>query len=170
MKNVTVSFKQLCEFIKSKLTAKITYNIMVYKGYKDYPTVSVDNWLFDTYAKIKEFRKKELDELCTKKQEELLLCESIISVRPIIQKYLNEHKKFTTQIINNLKEDMNKLLNNKDLVNKIMSNSLTKLLESDFDIQLIKNNIKEIQDLNTEDKRSEHILSWMSGLKQESPR
>jgi len=170
MKNVGVTFKQVVEFIKSKLTAKMSYNIMVYKGYKNYPVVSVDTWLLDNFARIKKYRKVELDKIILSLQDKLSLSEAILKARPLIQKWLNDHKKFTKEIIEKLKEAVNVLLGDSSLASKVMTISITKLLETEIDIDSIKRDIKANEALNTEENRAKDILQWLSEIKQEAPR
>jgi len=164
MKNVNISFKKLCEFVKKKLTAKITYNIMAYKGYKDYPVVSVDTWLIDNFNRILSYREVELLSLIEIEMNKLNLNNAIIKIRPKVQEYLHRNKTFTKAIINKLKGEVLHILGDKELTSKVMQITVTKLLDADIDTNVIEKEIKRLTSLNVDKKRNTYILDWLKSM------
>lgn len=165
MKEVKISFDQLCKFVKRKLTAKVTYNVIAYKGYKDYPTVSIDTWLLENFNRLLDYRKRELEDEIVRLQDKLKLFNAILIIRPTIQVYLNKYNKFTKTIIERMKKDMLKLINNDThLLGRLMQMPIMRLMDIDVDIKCIEKEIKDVAKLNTPEQCKSNILTWISTI------
>ena len=164
MKNVPVDFKTLVNFIKSKFTYSVTYNIITYKGLNEYPNVSVDEWLMLNYEILKKVRLKELNSLIKKLNSQISLNNSISKVRPIIKDYLSKYEKFTKSIIKRLRSDITKLIKDEKTTSQIMQISVTKLLECNIDNAEFIKEVKNLEKLKTDENIKSNILEWMKTI------
>ena len=164
MKNVDIPFDKLCEFVKKEFTHLNTYNMMTYFDFKDYPKVSVDGWLLDNFKQILTFRQKEIEEAIKALKSKISLNEAILKIRPLIQAWLNKYKKFTHEIIEELKVEIGKLLNDKELTSKVLQISIMKLLDCEIDNETLHKEIKSLESVNTPEERQKNILAWMETL------
>jgi len=164
MKNVDIPFDKLCEFVKKEFTHLNTYNMMTYFDFKDYPKVSVDGWLLDNFKQILTFRQKEIEEAIKALKSKISLNEAILKIRPLIQAWLNKYKKFTHEIIEELKVEIGKLLNDKELTSKVLQISIMKLLDCEIDNETLHKEIKSLETVNTPEERQKNILAWMETL------
>lgn len=164
MKNVEVPFDKLCEYVKKEFTHLNTYNMMTYYGFKEYPRVSVDSWLIDNFKQLLTFRKKEIEEAIKSLQSKINLNEAILKIRPTIQAWLNKYKKFTSQIIEELKAEIGRILGDKEMTSRVLQISIMKLLDCEIDNDTLQAEIKSLDAVNTPEEHQKSILSWMEAM------
>jgi DNA gyrase/topoisomerase IV subunit A len=168
MKNVDLSFKSLCEYVKKELTHTLRCKIITYKGLRDFPVMSVDAWLLDNFNQLKFFRQKELETEITSLEDKVKLNEAIMIIRPLIQEYLNKYKVFTNVIIEELKLKSLFLLNDdKDLCSKVFQISVLRLLDCQIDNESIIKKINLLKSMINETSIKENLLIWMDELSKE---
>lgn len=162
MKNIDVTFKQVCDYVKQTFTAKVKYNILVYRGYKDYPVISVDEWLKDCLNTICQYRIKQVNESISVLKDKINLNNAILIVRPIIQKYLNKYKTLSESVFNDLKQESLKALNDDtEMLNKVYASSITKLLQTEVDNNVLQDAVKTLEAELKDDKPAEWCIDWI---------
>jgi DNA gyrase/topoisomerase IV subunit A len=168
MKNVDISFKSLCDHVKKELTHTLRCKIITYRDFRDFPVVSVDDWLLSNFEQLKYFREQELKIEIASLENKVKLNEAILLVRPVIRDYLNKYKVFTKSIIEELKEKCLKILNNdKELNNKIFQISIIRLLDCETDNESLTKKIKLLKSMINETSIKENLLHWMDELSKE---
>jgi len=148
IKNASIDFNSFAKLIKEKLTAKLRYNILVYRGFNDYPIVGVDYWLLYTFNYFLNYHKISIQqgiESLTKKLNKYLLIEK---VRPLLQSFLENNKKITSSLLNKFKKSLSKTLSVPEKeINELFSNTtINSLLSIDFDIPDIQKSIRKEQE------------------------
>lgn len=162
MKTIDVTFKEVCDYVKEVFTAKVKYNILVYRNYKDYPVISVDEWLKTCFETACKYRVKEVEKMISELNEKINLNNAIIKVRPIIQKYLNKYKSLAEDVYNELKEESLKALNNDvTLLNKVFASSITKLLQTEINNTEIQGAVDKLKLELQDGKPAEWCLNWI---------
>ena len=163
MKTVDVTFDQVCEYVKNLFTAKVSYNVLVYRDYKDYPVISVDEWLLYNLELIKTFRLKQIMASIFDLNEKIKLNDAIILVRPVINKYLNEYKSLDVSVFEKLKLECLTILNNDEqLLNKVFSSSITKLLQTEVDNSQYQAEIQCLEKQKEPDALNQWCLGWIN--------
>lgn len=162
MKNVDVKFEDIVKYVTTLFTTKINYNILVYRNFKDYPTISVDEWLLYNFNMISKFRLKQINVDINNLNEKISLNDAIRVLRPLIQAYMNKYKVITQDIYQQLLDKSLIILNNNtELLNKVYSSSITKLLTSEIDNTTLIEQVKNLELEKTEDKVTAWCLNWI---------
>lgn len=162
MKNIDVKFEDIVKYVTDLFTTKVKYNILVYRNFKDYPIISVDEWLLYNFSIISKFRLKQLNVEIDNLKDKICLNDAIRSLRPLIQAYMNKYKSITQDIYQQLLDKSLLVLNNNtELLNKVYSSSITKLLTSEIDNTTLIETVDKLELEKPEDKLTSWCLTWI---------
>lgn len=155
-------FDELVEYVKKTFTININYNIIVYRDINDYPVIGVDTWLKENYERCKKFRLMSLQGEINNQQAMIDLADAILLCRPLITKAMHDNPIMSQAVMTKLKSDsLSVLNNNNELLSRVYSSSINKLLSADLDTSGYKKNIKALKALMKNDKVEAWVLNWL---------
>jgi len=158
-KSDIISFAKFIEIIKQKLTANISYNILVYDEFNKYPLIGIDNWLllcFDNIVKFENLRLKSIIDKLEKKIKEFTI---LLLVRPIIKEYLNKYNTLNKSIFEKIKKDIiSNLKIDQKLLTDILQLSIKQLLYVDIDIDVLNKEMIQYKNMLNDKSINKYIV------------
>lgn len=149
-------FQDFTKTLKDKLTAKLNINIVVFKDHKNYPVISVDQWLLDNFKRLKKIREKEIEMMLEKENFELKFAKILSDIKKVFIKYAKENK------INDIENILDKYKSDEEIYRKLQTCTFNKFLKIEKDTKKIEETISLLE----KEKRNidEYILNWLGKI------